>query len=198
MEAAPVDVQLQKPKENTCVACSVVNVLRHFDQDVPVDVAIEAMFVKRLGPKGSFTTKAAKWLTKEHGMIAECSRPPHLITDPLEAAREAVTRWQALLAKGWIGILHHKVTPSAGHAVVLFDIVQSGDDWELWTYDSAARSTGGLNSYSAIDFLWLQPNKKKIRMAEATPAIIELLGIKPTGRTAWFFKPFAPLRLNLN
>lgn len=190
-----MEIQLQSKKENTCVACSSVNLLRHLDlDDPPIEQVVQTLTIKRLGENGgSFTTKAMKYLAKQHGLIAECSRPPYLITDPRRAAEEVVTRWQALLQRGFIGILHHRPGKGKGHAVVLFDIEPTRDDWTLWTYDSAARSTGGLNGYSAIDFFWCQTNRKKIRMQDATPELIEMLGIKPTGRTAWFFKP---LKLN--
>lgn len=186
------EVQLQEEKANTCVACATVNAIRCFGLDVDAQDIIDALAVRRLGKKGgSYVIKAVKYLAKEHRMQVVASRPPFIIEDPIEAAREAATRFASLLEQGFVGLLHHKVSRRMGHAVVLTEILWKDGEPYFVTFDSNKRGAGGRWVYRAAEFV-LFIDSEQHTLAEwlfVAPEDREPTRMIPTGRTAWFVKP---------
>lgn len=178
---------MQEPKEKTCVSCATVNALRCFDQDASIDAVVDALTVKKFPSGGSYVHKAAKYLRREHGMQVLVSRPQYLISGPEEAAHEVATRFEAMLNRGYVGLLHRH-DGVEGHAVVLFQIAWKDGTPYFVCYDSNKRNAGGKWIYRAVDYVTWVPDKVYLRISkdgieteEAEP--------KPTGRVGYFVKP---------
>jgi hypothetical protein len=169
------------------VSCATVNALRCFGKDARIDAVVDALSVQRLPGDGSFVHKAAKYLRREHGMSVVVSRPKHLIRDPDEAAHEAATRFEAMLKRGYVGLLQRR-DGNAGHAVVLYQVVWKDGQAYFICYDSNKRQAGGKWIYRAVDHLTWVPDKVSLRIS-ADGIETEDAEPKPTGRVAHFVKP---------